>query len=54
MLFGALTIPFMREVLSYKPLPGSIITIIIAFSFIGLTIVEIAKWFFFGQKPDDA
>lgn len=50
LLFGALSIPFMRDVLSYVPLPGSLIALVIAASFFGLIAVEFAKWVFFERR----
>ena len=50
LLFGALSIPFMREVLSYVPLPGAMITLVFAVSAAGFITVELAKWMFFERR----
>jgi Ca2+-transporting ATPase len=50
LLFGALSIPFMREVLSYTPLPGSMVLLVFGVSAAGLFMVEVAKWIFFARR----
>mgnify|MGYP002030594341 FL=1 len=50
LLFGALSMPFMREVLSYTPLPGSMVILVFGVSIAGLMMVEIAKWIFFERR----
>lgn len=50
LLFGALSIPFMREVLSYTPLPASLIVLIAGVSIFGLLCVEFSKWLFFVRR----
>lgn len=50
LLFIALSVPFMREVLSYTPLPAQFIALPVITSFIGLVVVECAKWFFFMRE----
>lgn len=50
LLFGALSVPFMREALSYVPQPGSILALVVGASLLGLMIVEFAKWLFFERR----
>jgi len=50
LFFGSLSIPFMREVLDYTPLPGSMVLLVFGVSALGLLLVEIAKWIFFARR----
>lgn len=50
LLFGALSIPFMRDVLSYVPLPGAMVGLVFAISAAGFVTVELAKWLFFERQ----
>ncbi|MAZ56290.1 hypothetical protein CL653_00670 [bacterium] len=49
-LFGAIAIPFTREILSYTPLPAFIVALTFSFAFIGFIVVEIAKMHFFAHS----
>ncbi len=49
-LFGALSIPFMRGVLSYTPLPATLLLIVLGTSFAGFLVVELSKLMFFGKR----
>ncbi|MEZ4200726.1 MAG: HAD-IC family P-type ATPase [Candidatus Paceibacterota bacterium] len=51
LLAGALTVPFMRYVLSYTPLPLYDIGLVVGFSVASLAIIELGKWLFF-EPPD--
>jgi calcium-translocating P-type ATPase len=50
LLFGALALPFMRDVLSYVPLPGSLVALVVGTSAFGLFVVELAKAVFFERQ----
>jgi Ca2+-transporting ATPase len=50
LFFGSLSIPFMREVLDYTPLPGSMVLLVFGVSAAGLLLVEVAKWLFFERR----
>lgn len=50
LLFGALSLPFMRDILSYTPLPASLVGLVFAASLLGLVVVEFAKWVFFARQ----
>jgi calcium-translocating P-type ATPase len=50
LLFGALSIPFMREVLSYTPLPANLVLLVFGLSAAGLATVELAKLAFFERR----
>jgi len=47
MLGLALTIPFLQQVLSYEPLPGTYLALIAVYGFISMIVIEIGKWMFF-------
>jgi len=49
-LFGALSIPFLREVLDYTPLPVSLVGLVFGVSALGLALVEVGKWLFFERR----
>tara|TARA_B100000745_G_scaffold211887_1_gene140409 strand:+ start:1276 stop:3975 length:2700 start_codon:yes stop_codon:yes gene_type:complete len=53
-LFGALAIPFMRDLLSYTPLPAFVIALIFAFAGIGFMMVEFCKMHFFSTHHSPA
>jgi len=49
-LFGALSIPFLREVLDYTDLPVNIVGLVFGVSALGLALVEVGKWLFFERR----
>ncbi len=50
LLLGALAFPFTRMLLSYTPLPGSIVLLIVVLCLLGLVLVELSKWLFFERQ----
>ncbi len=50
LLFVAITVPFMQNILSYVPLSQSLVLTVIGFSVLGLVVVELAKMLFFEGK----
>lgn len=47
---GAISIPFMQNVLSYTPLPSDLIVLVVSFSAASLATIELAKFVFFEHK----
>jgi len=50
LLIIVLTVPFFQYILSYTPLPASMIALVVAFSLGSLLIIELAKWLYFERR----
>jgi Ca2+-transporting ATPase len=52
LLAGALSVPFLRYLLSYEPLPAGDIALVVAYSVGVLAVIEIGKWLFFERRSE--
>jgi Ca2+-transporting ATPase len=43
------TVPFLQNMLSYTPLPTDLLVLVLAISAVGLLVIELSKWLFFGR-----